>query len=286
MMNKKYKEYKSLVDAALNLAINEAAIVDSKLYDAIKYALSTPGKRIRGVLTLHFCNRLGVDASKAIPFAVALEMIHAYSLVHDDLPEMDNDDFRRGAPTCHKKYGTAFALLAGDAILNYSLEYLLERRSLYSADLFLNAVEQLYNASGAKGMLDGQAIDILGESTKLTMDQLLELHSKKTGALLLAPIKIAEALSGTEQKNLCEYAKKIGLAFQIKDDILDVEGNADTLGKETGKDLQENKSTFITILGIKEAKEYLEKEIGIAKSMVKGDLFLEWIADYIANRQY
>ena len=255
------------------------------MFEAVEYALSTPGKRVRGVLTLHFCKLLGVPQEQAIPFAVSLEMIHAYSLVHDDLPEMDNDDFRRGAPTCHKKFGEAYALLAGDAILNYSMEFLLLHRQKYDSARFLDAQECLYRAAGAQGMLDGQAIDVWGETQKLSLEQLLELHSKKTGALLLAPIEIALALSSKENEGYYEYSKRIGLAFQIKDDILDLEGDSDLLGKETGKDLQGNKSTFISILGLNKAKNYLEAEISAAKSAANAEPFLLWLADYIANRQ-
>ncbi len=284
-MNKEYTDYKNIIDSALENALANAPFNQTELFESIKYALLAPGKRIRGVMTLIFCNRLGVSEEQALPFAVGLEMIHAYSLVHDDLPEMDNDDFRRGSPTCHKKFGPAFALLAGDAILNYSIEHLLEKRGRYSPVAFLNALDALYAAAGACGMLGGQAIDIIGETTALSLEKLLELHSKKTGALLLAPIKIAEALSGTMNEAYENYSKKIGLAFQIKDDILDVEGNADLLGKEIGKDFAEHKSTFTSILGLPEAKEYLSREIAEAKCYAGDDTFLLWLADYIGERQ-
>lgn len=284
-MNNEYTCYKSIVDQALQSAIKNAPFAGGELFAPIEYALSTPGKRIRGVLTLVFSNRLGVAEEAALPFAVALEMIHTYSLIHDDLPEMDNDDLRRGAPTCHKKFGSALALLAGDAILNYAMEYLLIKRNNYPSASFLNAVEVLFSASGACGMLGGQAIDIIGEETDLSFEKLLELHTKKTGALLLAPIKIAEALSGKLHINYETYSKKIGLAFQIKDDILDVEGSTELLGKEVGKDVTEHKSTFTSILGLSKAKDYLDREITEAKNNAGGDMFLLWLADYIANRQ-
>ncbi len=284
-MNKEYISYKEIIDAELKAALKNAPFKDTELYPAIEYALLTPGKRIRGVLTLVFCNRFGISMDRALPFAAALEMIHAYSLVHDDLPEMDNDDYRRGAPTCHKKFGSAFALLAGDAILNYSMEYLLDKKNNDAPDAFLNALGCLYAASGTCGMLGGQAIDIVGEENALSLEKLLELHSKKTGALLLAPIKIAEALSGNINETFEKYSRKIGLAFQIKDDILDVEGNSELLGKETGKDAFEHKSTFISILGLAKAKEYLDQEIKDAKNCAGNDTFLLWMADYIGNRQ-
>lgn len=283
-MKNEYLKLKEQVDSAIEQMLSAPKLSQSYLGEPIKYAVSAPGKRIRGVLTLAFCERLSVPKEQALPFAVALEMIHAYSLVHDDLPEMDNDDFRRGLPTCHKKFDHATALLAGDGILNYAIEFLLMQRDLYQTESFLNALNVLFSASGIYGMLNGQAIDKIGENRQLSLDELLELHRMKTGALLLAPIQIAEALSNTKKENYVNYCKCIGLAFQIRDDILDVEGDLTTLGKSVGKDVAENKSTFTSILGISEAKRYLEQELECAKSAVSGDLFLLWLAEYIGAR--
>ena len=282
-MNEIFLQKKEQLDIALS-ALTETYI-DRKnpLYEAINHAVSASGKRIRGVLTLVFCQKLGVSDNQALPFAVALELIHAYSLVHDDMPEMDNDDFRRGIPTCHKKYGADTALLAGDAILNFSMEYLLKFKELYQPDRFLNAIESLFTASGYNGMLGGQALDKAAENRMITLDQLLELHEKKTGALLLAPIKIAESLSGEKRVNYVNYSKHIGLAFQIKDDILDVCGTQEELGKTIGKDQAENKSTFITLIGLDEATKYLERELTAAKAL-SDDSFMLWLADYIGTR--
>lgn len=284
-MNAEYLAKKELLDRRLATIITENIMVDNPLYAAMEYGVSTLGKRIRGVLTLAFCERLGVPQEQALPFAEALEMIHAYSLVHDDMPEMDNDDYRRGLPTCHKKYGVAMALLAGDGILNFALEYLLSKRKLYQPDRFLDAVEVLYRAAGVDGMLCGQAMDKIGESRILSLEELLFLHRKKTGALLLAPILIAEALSGKKIENYVNYSKNIGLAFQIKDDLLDVEGSSTVLGKETGKDLAENKSTFVSVLGFEQAKQYLQKELTAAIAAAGTDELLLWLADYIGSRE-
>ncbi|MBR4086740.1 MAG: polyprenyl synthetase family protein [Clostridia bacterium] len=283
-MKSEFFEIKKRVDDAIESAFSEKVLGESRLIEPMKYAVLAPGKRIRGVLTLSFCERLSVPEEQAMPFAVALEMIHAYSLVHDDLPEMDDDDFRRGLPTCHKKFDHATALLAGDGILNYAVEFLLSQKSKYQPEFFLNAMSVLFSASGALGMLNGQAIDKMGESRNLTFDELLELHRMKTGALLLAPIRIAEALSNKKAENYVNYCRRIGLAFQIRDDILDVEGNAQVLGKEVGKDALENKSTFTSILGVPEAKKYLEQELELAKCAVQDDPFLLWIAEYIGAR--
>lgn len=283
-MKSEFFEIKKRVDDAIESAFSEKVLGESRLIEPMKYAVLAPGKRIRGVLTLSFCERLSVPEEQAMPFAVALEMIHAYSLVHDDLPEMDDDDFRRGLPTCHKKFDHATALLAGDGILNYAVEFLLSHKSKYQPEFFLNAMSVLFSASGALGMLNGQAIDKMGESRNLTFYELLELHRMKTGALLLAPIRIAEALSNKKAENYVNYCCRIGLAFQIRDDILDVEGNTQVLGKEVGKDALENKSTFTSILGVPEAKKYLEQELELAKCAVQDDPFLLWIAEYIGAR--
>ncbi|MBQ7089483.1 MAG: polyprenyl synthetase family protein [Clostridia bacterium] len=282
-MNNIFLQKKELLDDVLTMFTSSNVDSKNPLFDAINHSISAPGKRIRGVLTLLFCEKLGVSDEQAVPFAVALELIHAYSLVHDDMPEMDNDDFRRGIPTCHKKYGSATALLAGDAILNLSIEFLLARKKLYQPDRFINALDCLFTAAGHNGMLGGQAIDKASENRMISLDELLELHRKKTGALLLAPIKIAEALSGTENENYVNYSKHIGLAFQIRDDILDVRGSKEELGKSIGKDREENKSTFVTLLGLDAADEYLSRELASAKSLVNDPVLL-WLAEYIGIR--
>ncbi len=283
-MNELFKFKKEQLDTELARVVPSYIRKDDPLYPAMDYSIAAPGKRIRGVLTLLFCEKLGVVDEQAMPFAIALEMIHAYSLVHDDMPEMDNDDFRRGIPTCHKKFGSATALLAGDAMLNFSIEFLLKHQGSYPSDRFLAALTQLYTASGYAGMLGGQALDKAGENRSISIDELHLLHRKKTGALLLAPIKIAEALAGTKSENYVNYCKHIGLAFQIKDDILDVQGTSETLGKTVGKDEAENKSTFVTLLGLDGAKAYLEKELSSARTLVHDPLLL-WIADYIGFRE-
>lgn len=284
-MNDKYLALKNKLDSVLEHLIADELGEDHPLCDAMSYSVASPGKRIRGVLTLFFCDRLGVAEELAMPFAVALELIHAYSLVHDDMPEMDNDDYRRGNLTCHKKYGADMALLAGDGILNFSMEYLLSKRHGYQADRFLNALEVLFDAAGVQGMLCGQVLDKNGEKRALSLEELLLLHRKKTGALLMAPIKIAEALAATKKENYVNYCKHIGLAFQIKDDLLDAEGSSEILGKETGKDLEENKSTFVTLLGLEDSKAYLQTELSGAVEAAEGDSFLLWLAEYIGSRE-
>jgi len=282
-MNKVFLQKKEQIDQELTHLT--AAYIDREnpLYNAIHHSISAPGKRIRGALTLLFCEKLAVPEEQAMPFAVALELIHAYSLVHDDMPEMDNDDYRRGVPTCHKEYGAATALLAGDAVLNLSIEYLLHHKELYQLEHFINALDCLFSASGHQGMLGGQALDKAAENRSVSIDELLLLHQKKTGALLLAPIKIAEALSDQTAEHYVNYSKHIGLAFQIKDDILDVCGTQEELGKSIGKDQAENKSTFVSLMGINGASEYLERELAAAKALSDDSVML-WLAEYIGSR--
>ena len=284
-MNNEFLAKKELLDEQLTKLILDFLPTENPLSEGLQYAVSAPGKRIRGVLTLVFCERMGVSEDQAMPFALALELIHAYSLVHDDLPEMDNDDYRRGLLTCHKKFGAGTALLVGDGILNLSVEFLLKNRKKYEPECFLNAMEVLYQAAGIKGMLLGQMLDKNGEEHLLSEAELLELHRKKTGALLMAPILIAQSLSGRESEHYVNYCRHIGLAFQIKDDLLDLEGTAAVLGKETGKDIQENKSTFITVMGAEKSKIALKKEIAAAEISAADDTFLLWLANYIGNRQ-
>lgn len=284
-MNKEFLSKKAVLDECLEQVIPSMLEADNPLREPLHYAVAAPGKRIRGVLTLVFCERLGVDFDQALPFAMALELIHAYSLVHDDMPEMDNDDYRRGQPTCHRKFGVDTALLTGDGILNLSMELLLENRRKYEAVRFMDAMTQLFRAAGSRGMLLGQMLDKNGEERLLSKEELLELHRNKTGALLLAPILIAECLSGKKCEEYETYCRHIGLAFQIKDDLLDLEGTTEILGKEIGKDLADHKSTFITVLGADKTKEALKTEIEVAMNAANGDAFLLWLAEYICKRQ-
>lgn len=284
MMHEEYEALRNLLDQQLNLAFPDSCADSNPIFPVMKYGVTTPGKRIRGVLLVAICDRLSVCREESLPFAVALEMIHAYSLVHDDMPEMDNDDFRRGLPTCHSKFGPALALLAGDGILNYSMEYLLSYRSNYRPAPFMDAMDALYAAAGGKGMLGGQVLDKLGEKQPLSLEELLLLHRRKTGALLLAPAAVAQALSGKNGSRYLQYCEHLGLAFQIKDDLLDIEGNQEALGKRPGKDALEHKSTFVSLLGAKGARAYLNQELAAAQALAGQDSFLCWLAAYTGSR--
>ena len=225
------------------------------------YSLLAGGKRIRPCLMYYSAIMLGADLTRVLPFAVSLEMIHTYSLIHDDLPSMDNDDLRRGNPTCHKVFGEGIALLAGDNLLNRSFELIFEE--IVKDNSLAEAGSVMARLSGINGMIGGQSIDLASEGTEIPIETLYELQRKKTGALLEAAITMPCYIcgkTGEELELLKKLSNHVGLAFQIKDDILDVESNSVELGKSTGKDERDNKSTFVTIFGLEGAHEKLDEE--------------------------
>lgn len=259
--NTKYNIYRNQIENALKDVFNDKAEDGKTIREAAMYSLSAGGKRIRPVLCLTFADILGIGMSKVLPYACAIEMIHTFSLVHDDLPGMDNDDYRRGKLTCHKVFGEAMAILAGDALLNGAYDLML--RSIdTSADMTsdLKAMRILSIATGVPGMIGGQAIDIFTSEKPMDITALGQMYSMKTGALIKAPVEIACVLAGISGKAYdyaVRYADAIGLAFQIKDDILDVESSNAVLGKTTGKDAASGKKTFVSLLGIDKAKHEL-----------------------------
>jgi geranylgeranyl diphosphate synthase type II len=232
------------------------------LYEAQRYSLLSGGKRIRPAIALEVCRMLGGEADAVIPFACAVEMIHTYSLIHDDLPCMDNDDMRRGRPTNHKVYGEAYATLAGDGLLTDAFA-VCAMNPYVSGDCAAAAVAVLSGAAGSYGMVKGQVIDIYGESHKLTEEELVELHMGKTGAMICASAQLGCLAAGYAPsheitESLTRFAQKIGLVFQIVDDILDVTSSDDVLGKKIGSDSDKNKTTFMTFFSVDEAKKYAE----------------------------
>ncbi len=220
-----------------------------ELFDAMRYSLLAGGKRLRPVLTFEFCRMCGGDWKKAAPFAAAVEMIHTYSLIHDDLPCMDNDDFRRGKPTNHKVYGEAIAVLAGDALLTAAFSCL--AAAPYSAQTRIRAVEILSGCAGELGMVGGQVLDMQCEERQCTRQEVLDIQSRKTGALIRAACMLG-VLAGdgneSQLKSASAFASHLGLAFQIRDDMLDVIGDAEKLGKAVGVD--QNKNTFVHLYGL------------------------------------
>ncbi|MGE8204467.1 polyprenyl synthetase family protein [Heyndrickxia sp. NPDC080065] len=260
--------------------------------DAMDYSLQAGGKRIRPILLLATLQSFGQDVSKGITTACSLEMIHTYSLIHDDLPAMDNDDLRRGKPTNHIVFGDAYAILAGDGLLTYSFQLIAQDPKL-SPDQKVRIIEFLAQCSGPEGMVGGQVADMQGENQNLSIDQLEYIHRNKTGKLLsfgvVAGAIIAEA--SNEQIDIMKtYAENIGLAFQIRDDILDIEGNEEIIGKPIGSDTGNLKSTYPALLTLEGAKERLHSHTSIAKEIIK-DLnintrLLEEIADLIEERDH
>jgi geranylgeranyl diphosphate synthase type II len=254
---------RSLVNKELELYLDKKDNLQKIVYDAMNYSIFAGGKRIRPILTLGAYEIFDYDLLLPMPFACAVEMIHTYSLIHDDLPAMDNDDFRRGKPSCHKKFGEDIAILAGDALLNKAYEIILNlgNDNNIKPEKVLEAGKVLAFASGSEGMIGGQIVDLNHEKDNLEILEYMHLH--KTGALINASCIIGGILGGADDEELeflDRFSKNLGLAFQVKDDILDVEGNNEEIGKPAGSDLENNKLTYVRLLGLEEAKK-LEKEL-------------------------
>ena len=233
----------------------------SELGQAARYSLLGGGKRVRAVLTLAACALCGADAADALDYACALEMLHCYSLIHDDLPCMDNDDFRRGRPSCHKQFGEATALLAADALVTAAFETI--ANAACSAESRVEAVQLLAKGGGDRGMLYGQELDKHFETVRANEQELLALHAHKTGALIIAAVELGCAAAGVRpddeaRRALVRYAAEVGLVFQIVDDILDVTSTTEELGKPVGSDADNDKTTFITLYGLQGAHEKAE----------------------------
>ena len=255
--NEKLKAYTDKINAELENAVRDFP-KDNIVSEAMAYSLLAGGKRIRPVIALGVCDALGGNMEEALYFGCALEMIHTYSLIHDDLPCMDNDTLRRGMPTCHVKYGEAYALLAGDGLLTYAFSYITKK--VKNAQSTFNFIKYLSYSAGIDGMVGGQTDDIKAETERASLDELMSIHARKTGALINCAGAAGAIASGKESSFCEDYTKSVGLAFQIKDDILDVEGEAEKMGKTLMKDIDSEKSTFVTILGIDKAKAALKIE--------------------------
>lgn len=257
------------------------------LFDAMGYSLLAGGKRLRPVLTLAFCRACGGEAEAALPFGAAAEMIHTYSLIHDDLPCMDNDDYRRGKLTNHKVYGEAVACLAGDAPLTDAFGVLASAR--LPAEKVVLAASVLAENAGSFGMVGGQILDIQSERRTCTEQEVLDIQTRKTGALLNAACALGVLAGGGSEEQMeaaCSFAGLLGLAFQIRDDILDVVGDARTLGKATGMDGEKN--TFVRLYGLDRCEEmvraYTERAVGFLSAFPEHD-FLETLARSLTDRQ-
>ena len=285
------RDRKEAVETALDASI--AITYPQKIYESMRYSLMAGGKRLRPILCLAACELLGGDTAAAMPTACAMEMVHTMSLIHDDLPAMDNDDFRRGKPTNHKVYGDDIAILAGDALLAYAFEFIAEQTKNVPAERILKAIANLGHAVAATGLVGGQVVDLECEGkSDVTAETLTFIHIHKTAALLESCVICGALLAGandTDIQRLSTYANNIGLAFQIIDDILDITATSEQLGKTAGKDLAAQKVTYPSLWGIEASQQKAEELVEQAKAQLVsyGDaaLPLMAIADYITNRK-
>ena len=291
-MHSRYDEYKAMVDAELDKMYSGGEeMPQHRLIESMRYSLLAGGKRIRPILVLAFCEAAGEKPEKALPVAVAVEMLHTYSLIHDDLPCMDNDDLRRGKPTNHVVFGEFTATLAGDALQAEAFGTIL--RSKLPAQVRVDCAEVLAGAAGVDGICGGQQLDMEGNGVSLDEQQLIEIQSRKTGSLLAAACLMGAIAGGaTEQQKEAAliYGSTLGAAFQIRDDMLDELSTAEELGKTIGTDRREGKTTFMTLFGLKKCEDYLQKLTKRAKEAVSGEYsqadFLKAFADELCVRRY
>ena len=267
MKNSDYIEYKKLIDEHLLDFLPKIDDNSIAIYDAMKYSLSAGGKRIRSVLLLAACDFCGGDIKSALPYACAIEYIHTYSLIHDDLPAMDDDDLRRGVPTNHKVFGEATAILAGDGLLSSAFEVMSKDLLLYfdDADKLKSRVRAMYEITkgcGCRGMIAGQIADIEAAGKQCSKKLLDYIHVNKTASLVMAAVKAGAHIGGADKDvliNLTDYAENIGLAFQVADDILDICGDEALLGKKVGADIGKDKPTYPSLYGLEKSKKKLDE---------------------------
>lgn len=279
------------INNALRKYMTHSENPQQKIYEAMEYSLYAGGKRLRPVLMLETARMCGGDPAVVLPFACAMEMIHTYSLIHDDLPAMDNDDLRRGIPTNHKKFGEAMAILAGDALLNKAFEIVSGVENLPPSRV-LSAVSMLAASSGTEGMIGGQVVDIESEGKSIDLSELQYLHLLKTGAIIRSSCTIGALLAGASESEIRavdEFASKLGVAFQIRDDILDCTGTEEELGKPIGSDEAEGKNTYVKLLGLEKSEQLVKTYSTQAEQALdcfgdKAD-FLKWLADTLINRR-
>ena len=290
-MKERLKEQIDFIDRYLDKYLAEKENPQNIIYKAMRYSVFAGGKRLRPILMLNVCKMCGGDVNEVIPFACALEMIHTYSLIHDDLPAMDNDDLRRGMPTSHIKFGEATAILAGDALLNRAFEVVSEYDG-YNVKRAMKAINMLAASSGTEGMIGGQIVDMESEGKEITLDELRYLHLNKTGAIIRSACTIGALMGGGSEDEIeavDEFAKNLGVSFQIQDDILDVTGSEEELGKPIGSDAEENKNTYVRLVGLEKSRELSEEYSENAKKALdifgERAQFLKELTDYLINRK-
>jgi geranylgeranyl diphosphate synthase type II len=291
------QEKKQIVDSALQRYLPKKEEFTSNLHKAIQHSLFAGGKRIRPILSIASFEAVGGKGERILPFACALEMIHTYSLIHDDLPALDNDDYRRGKPTCHKVFGEAIAILAGDGLLTEAFRLMTSQppEELRSTDgrMILDLVNEVARAAGVLGMVGGQVVDVESEGKGVDLPTVQFIHARKTGTMILASVRVGAKLGGAKGEilnALTRYGENVGLAFQIVDDILNVEGEAALLGKKTGSDLSRGKATYPSVLGLeaskKKGKELVKEAVDALKPFGPEADPLREIARFVAAREY
>ena len=291
MFKRLWQQKIRFIEANLREELQKTRSIDENLLRAMEYSLFAGGKRIRPILLMSAADSVGVSGEKFVKVASALEIIHTYSLIHDDLPAMDDDDYRRGKLTNHKVFGEATAILAGDALLTLAFEVILRQKDVEPA-ILLKVLSEISTAAGSAGMVGGQAIDLRSEGVKIDFETLKLMHKGKTGALFRAAIRSGAILAQSDEKkleNLTKYAENFGLAFQITDDILDVTGDAKILGKPTGSDAKNLKSTYVSLTSLDAAKNFAQNAVDEALDALKnfGDEanFLRELVKYLIERK-
>lgn len=289
MINKALNDYRILIDNHINTLLPDKTCEYSSVINASRYSLLSGGKRIRPIILLEFFKIFGGDVQNALNFAVALEMIHTYSLIHDDLPCMDNDDMRRGRPSCHKKFSEDIALLAGDNLLTTAFSVAAQTNLPY--ERVVKAIKVL--SDRANGMIYGQVMDLELSNSTVSASRLEKMHSLKTGCLISAAAEIGCILAGADENNIsiaAKFAINLSLAFQIIDDILDIIGDEKTLGKPIGSDKDNDKQTYPTLFGLesakKAAKDYTAKALEYLSMLDADTAFLRELTNYLLNRNY
>lgn len=291
--NEELKQWAEQVDLALERYLPSAETYPTVIHEAMRYSVFAGGKRLRPILVMAAAQAVGGSTEKVMPVACALELIHTYSLVHDDLPAMDNDDFRRGRPTNHRVYGEAMAILVGDALQTLAFELIAQAAESFPAPAVNRVTWEIARAAGSVGLIGGQVVDLLSEQQEINGATLEYIHRHKTGALFRAAIRAGAILGGataSQLESLTQYAEQMGLAFQIKDDLLDIEGDEEKIGKPLGSDLKNQKSTYPAIYGLEKTKKMAEvaaaEAINALKIFHHEAEFLRAIMHFIINRDH
>lgn len=293
LAQKSLKDFASVIENKLLSLLPVSEGREGNVNEAMRYALLAGGKRLRPFLVVQSAALFSIDRESALRVAAAIECVHTYSLIHDDLPAMDDDDMRRGLPTTHKKYDDATAILAGDALLTLAFEILSDEKTHADAEIRCDLILALSRAIGAKGMVGGQMIDLKAENQSLQQDEIIRMQHMKTGELIIFSCEVGAILarvSDARRQALNEYAENIGLAFQIVDDLLDIEGNSEEIGKTAGKDIEAGKATLVSLMGAKKARELADELIDNAIKQMdifdqKSDV-LKSLAKFVINRAH